>query len=90
MKGAVNGLVEYLVHPAEFEKICNDLNLQVYFSSNFLTFEQNITPFNNVSELKSRMRVMDILNDECQNIVELYRNVVVSKNTKRRRAVFNT
>jgi mRNA (guanine-N7-)-methyltransferase len=88
MKGAVNGLEEYLVHPAEFESICDELNLQVYFSSNFLTFEHDIRPFNDVCELKSRMRVMDLLTDECQSIVELYKNVVITKNKKRRRKSF--
>ena len=42
-------------------------------------------PHYNLSGLRVQMRVKDLINVECQDIVNLYRNVVLFQNRKRRR-----
>jgi mRNA (guanine-N7-)-methyltransferase len=85
MQGAINALEEYMVHPKEFERLCNEFNLRKYFDCNFCAFENDIKPLNNVSDLKAKMKVMDLLDNECQKIVGLYRNIILIKNNKRRK-----
>jgi mRNA (guanine-N7-)-methyltransferase len=84
-RGAVHAVEEFLVHPGEFQSLCEECGFSTYLDCNFMEFESAMVPHHNLTALKAQMRVKDFINVECQDIVNLYRNVVLFQSRKRRK-----